>query len=197
MNFPESIENLIKQFSKLPGIGKRSAERFVFYLLGHEEDSKKLAESIGNLITKIHHCNICGNIAEEEQCPICRDKKRDSAAICVVENFKDLWAIEATGRYHGQYHILMGVIAPLEGIGPDKLRIDELVQRVKKGEVKEVILATSSGTEGDTTCLYIADLLKPLKVKVTRLAFGIPVGGDIEHAGQTTLGRSLDGRQSM
>jgi len=197
MNFPKTVENLIAQFSKLPGIGKKSAERFVFYLLDRKESIAELSKSIGDLAEKIDQCPICGNIAEGERCPICSDKKRDTGTICVVENFKDLYAVEASGGYNGHYHILMGLISPLEGIGPDKLRIDQLVQRIKKGGITEVILATSSGTEGDTTCLYLAELLKPLSVKVTRLAFGLPVGGDIEHADGTTLARALEGRRNL
>jgi len=197
MNFPKSVEDLISKFSQLPGIGKKSAERFVFYLLGHKENIGRLAESINDLATKIHQCSICGNIAEDRQCLICRDEKRDPHTVCVVENFRDLYAIEATGQYNGQYHIMMGVISPLEGVGPEKLRLNELVKRVREGKIKEVILATSSGTEGDTTCLYITELLRPLGVKITRLAFGLPVGGDIEHTDQTTLGRALDGRQTL
>ena len=197
MNFPETVEKLIKSFAKLPGIGKKSAERFVFYLLDKKEAVPQLAKAISDLGEKIHQCSICGNIAEGEQCPVCRDERRDPHSVCVVENFKDLYAIEASGGYRGQYHVLMGLISPLEGIGPDKLRINELVERVKKGKIKEVILAMSSGTEGDTTCLYLADALKSLPVKVSRLASGIPVGGDIEHADGTTLARAIEGRHNL
>jgi recombination protein RecR len=197
MKFPDSVENLIKRFSKLPGIGKKSAERFVFFLLGDRQALQQLGESINDLDLKIHQCAICGNIAEEEQCPICTDAKRDQSTLCVVENFKDLYAMEASQQYRGRYHILMGLISPLEGKGPEKLRMNELVERVKNDNISEVVLATSSSTEGDTTCLYIDSLLKPLGVKVTRLAFGLAVGSDIAHADQTTLGRALEGRQTL
>ena len=197
MKFPDSVENLIKKFSKLPGIGKKSAERFVFFLLGEREALQQLGQSINDLDLKIHQCTICGNIAEEEQCPICTDPKRDQSTLCVVENFKDLYAIEASQQYRGRYHILMGLISPLEGKGPEKLKIKELVERVKDENISEVILATSSSTEGDTTCLYIDRLLKPFSIKVTRLAFGLAVGSDIAHADQTTLGRALAGRQNI
>ena len=197
MKFPDCVEDLIKKFSKLPGIGKKSAERFVFFLLGDRVALQQLGQSINDLDHKIHQCAICGNIAEEEQCPICSDSKRDQSMLCVVENFKDLYAIEASQQYSGRYHILMGLISPLEGKGPEKLRIKELVERVKSENISEVVLATSSSTEGDTTCLYIDSLLKPLGIKVTRLAFGLAVGSDIAHADQTTLGRALEGRHIL
>ena len=133
MDFPKPVAELISQFSKLPGIGKKSAERFVFHLLDKKDSVVGLASSIADLAEKIHQCSICGNIAEEKYCPICRDDERDRRCICVVENFKDLYAIEATGRYRGQYHILMGLISPLEGVGPDKLRINQLLERIRKG----------------------------------------------------------------
>jgi len=197
MKFPESVQNLIDRFSKLPGIGKKSAERFVFYLLGEKNELRQLGDSIKDVDKKIHQCSTCGNIAENDQCPICLNPKRDPSTLCIVENFKDLYAIEASQRYDGRYHILMGLISPLEGKGPKKLRINELVERVKQEKISEVIMATSSTTEGDATCLYISSLLKPLGTKVTRLAFGLAVGSDISHSDQTTLGRAIEGRQSI
>ncbi len=198
MEFPEVVNKLISQFTKLPGIGKKSAERFVFHLLKIEpKEADEMADAIKEVKRKIHRCSQCGNIDEVDPCQICRDEKRNKRVICVVEEIRDLFAIEATGHYRGLYHILMGAIAPLEGVGPDNLRIKELIKRVKSAKVDEVIIATSSSVEGDATSLYLHKLLKPLGVKVTRIAFGLPVGSGIEYADQSTLIKALEGRHSI
>lgn len=191
MNYPQSLTNLIDQLKTLPGIGPKSAERIAFHLLN--SDTAKLASAISELKNKIRYCSQCFNLSEKELCAICNDTRRDKNTICIVENPKDVQAIEKTRKYHGLYHVLHGKISPLDGIGPDKIKIKELLQRVKKQQ--EIILATSSDVEGETTALYLAKALRSTGTKITRIAYGIPAGSSLEFADEITLMRSLEGRQ--
>lgn len=200
MILPESIQSLINALERLPGIGPKSASRLAFYLLRATEDiSQDLATALANLKAKTAFCQECFNITEagRERCGICDSPKRDGSVICVVEESLDVLALERTGGYQGKYHVLQGVLSPIEGIGPDDLKIKQLVDRVARGGVKEVILATNPSMEGDATALYLRQQLEPLGVRVTRLARGLPMGGDLEYADQNTLLRALSGRQEM
>jgi recombination protein RecR len=189
-----SIDKLIEEFSKLPGIGQKSAQRLAFYVLKiKKEEAKKLAQAILGVKEKVAYCSVCFNLTEDDPCRICKDKKRDSSAICVVEEANDVVAVEKTNQYKGLYHVLGGVLSPLDGIGPDELRIKELMSRLKKG-VKEVILATNPSAEGEATAVYLSKLIKPMGIKVTRIARGLPAGGDLEYADMATLSRALEGR---
>ncbi len=195
---PQSIKSLIEQFSQLPGIGPKTAERFVFYLLKkNPEEIKKFAEAIGQLKDKIKICSICQNYSEQDPCLICSDKNRDQTIICVVAEPTDLAAIEKTGEFKGVYHILGGVLNPLDNITPDKLKINELVERIKKNRPKEIILGLNPDIEGETTALYLNKILKTLDVKVTRLAKGLPMGSDLAYADQATLASALNNRRSL
>ncbi len=190
-----ALAKLIDEFNKLPGIGAKSAQRLAYYVLSMpQKDAEELAHAITNAHSKIHKCSKCCNLTDDELCPICKNPKRDRSTICVVEEPKDVVALEKTQEYSAMYHVLNGVISPLNGIGPDQLSIKELVNRVREDNVKEVIMATNATAEGETTAVYISRLLKPLGVKVTRLAYGIPVGGDLEYADEVTLARALEGR---
>ena len=192
------LENLIEQFQRLPGIGHKSAQRLAFYVLGLPEGgAEAFAQAILDARGSIHTCRVCQNLTEGELCPICADPTRDAGTICVVTDPKDLIAIERTREYHGLYHVLHGVISPLSDVGPEQLRIKELLQRVAQGDVKEIIMATNPDTEGETTALYIGRLLKPFGVKVTRLAYGVPVGGHLEFSDEVTLTRALEGRREL
>ena len=196
--YTKSLNELIDQFSKLPGIGAKTAERLAFYILkASKSDALALAHAISDVKTNIHQCRICYNLAETEVCSICSDVRRERDVICVVEQPKDVISLEKTGLCKWTYHVLNGHIAPLEGVEPDDLTIDALVGRVRQGSVKEVVMATNPNLEGDGTSLYIHSLLHPLGVKITRLARGLPVGGDLEYADQHTLLRALAGRQEM
>ena len=200
MLLPESIQSLITALERLPGIGPKSASRLAFYLLRASEDiSQDLSVALANLKANTAFCQECFNITEagRERCEICESQKRDGSLICVVEEALDVVALERTGGFHGKYHVLQGVISPIEGIGPDDLKIKQLVERVARGGIKEVILATNPSMEGDTTAMYLSQQLEPMGVKVTRLARGLPVGGDLEYADQNTLLRALSGRQEM
>jgi len=189
-----SIERLIEEFQKFPGVGRKTAQRLVFYLLrSPKEEIANLAEAIKVVKDRVGFCSICFNISEKDPCDICTDPNRDRTLICVVEEASDLWALEKTGEYKGLFHILGGVLSPLDGIGPDDLHIKELLSRLKEG-VKEVILATNPNTEGEATAVYLTNLIKPLKVKVTRIARGLPMGGDLEYADQVTLAKAIEGR---
>jgi len=189
-----SIDKLIEEFSKLPGIGQKSAQRLAFYVLKiKKEEAKKLAQAILGVKEKVAYCSVCFNLTEDDPCRICKDKKRDSSVICVVEEANDVVAVEKTNQYKGLYHVLGGVLSPLDGIGPDELRIKELMSRLKKG-VKEVILATNPSAEGEATAVYLSKLIKPMGIKVTRIARGLPAGGDLEYADMATLSRALEGR---
>lgn len=200
MLLPESIQSVINALERLPGIGPKSASRLAFYLLRvPDEVSQDLAAALTNLKAKTAFCQECFNITEagRERCEICESLRRDSSLICVVEEALDVLALERTGGFQGKYHVLQGVLSPIEGIGPDDLKIKQLIARVANGGVKEIILATNPSMEGDATALYLRQHLEPLGVRVTRLARGLPVGGDLEYADQNTLLRALSGRQEM
>jgi recombination protein RecR len=200
MLLPQSLQSLINALERLPGIGPKSASRLAFYFLrAPEEVSQDLAEALANLKANTTLCQECFNITEagRDRCEICESAQRDGRLVCVVEEALDVLALERTGGYNGKYHVLQGVLSPIEGIGPDDLKIKQLAGRVGNGEIKEVILATNPSMEGDATALYLRQHLEPLGVKVTRLARGLPVGGDLEYADQNTLLRALAGRQEM
>lgn len=200
MLLPESLQSLINALERLPGIGPKSASRLAFYFLrAPEEVSQDLASALANLKANTTLCQECFNITEagRERCEICESTQRDASLVCVVEEALDVLALERTGGYNGKYHVLQGVLSPIEGIGPDDLKIRQLIGRVGQGEIREVILATNPSMEGDATALYLSQHLEPLGVKVTRLARGLPVGGDLEYADQNTLLRALSGRQEM
>lgn len=195
---PEPISRLIDAFSKLPGIGEKSATRLAFHILRLPGDyAEGLAKSIVDTKNKVTLCPICYSFASENLCAICEDEERDKATICVVEKPVDLIAIERSAEFSGKYHVLHGVISPIEGMGPEDLRIKELISRLRDGNVKEVIVATNTSVEGEATALYLAKLIKPLGVDVTRIAHGIPVGGDIEYTDEITLGKALRDRKRM
>lgn len=196
--FAPPLEKLIEQFERLPGIGHKSAQRLAFYVLSMPEGgAEELADAVLQARRQIHTCKICQNLTEGEICPICADAGRDSGTICVVSDPKDLLAIERTREYRGTYHVLHGVISPLSGIGPEDIRIKELLRRMADTDVREVIMATNPDTEGETTAMYITRLLKPFGVRVTRLAYGVPVGGHLEFSDEVTLTRALEGRQEI
>ena len=200
MILPEPIQNLINALERLPGIGPKSASRLAFFLLRAPEDiSQELSEALSGLKDKIAFCEECFNITEAGRlrCEICENPKRDGGVICVVEEALDVLALERIGAYNGKYHVLHGVLSPIEGIGPDEIKSRQLIERVSKGGVKEVILATNPSMEGDATALYLQQQLRQFDVQVTRLARGLPVGGDLEYADQNTLLRALSGRQEM
>lgn len=192
-NIP-ALECLIDEFRKMPSVGTKSAERMAFYVLGLDEnETKELSSAITNAHEKIHQCSVCRNLTEAEVCPICNNGKRDMSMICVVESPRDVIAFERTHEYNGLYHVLHGVISPMNGIGPDDLTIKELLSRMND-TVNEVIMATNPTVEGEATAMYLSKLLKPIGVKVTRLAYGVPVGADLEYADEVTLMRALEGR---
>jgi len=192
---PKTLENLIDEFSRLPGIGRRSAKRIAFHLLHKTpEDSKALAKALVDFVENVHFCSICHSITENDPCEICADPRRQRSIICVVEEVSDLIAIEATNSYRGLYHVLGGVLDPLSGIGPEEITIDSLVERVKSGDIDEVVIAANPNTEGDTTAMFIAKILAPFGVEVTRIARGLPVGGDLEFADKSTLSRAIENR---
>ena len=192
------VQDLIDELGRLPGVGPKSAQRIAFHLLNADAaDVRRLAAVLVEVKDKVRFCAICGNVAEEEQCRICRDPRRDLTVLCVVEEPKDVVAIERTREFRGRYHVLGGAISPIEGIGPDDLRIRELMPRLADGSVTEVILATDPNLEGEATATYLTRLLKPMGLRVTRLASGLPVGGDLEYADEVTLGRAFEGRRSV
>lgn len=200
MILPESIQSLVTALERLPGIGPKSASRLAFFLLRAPEDvARDLSAALAGLKTGTAYCRECFNITDAGRtlCEVCDSTKRDASMICVVEEALDVLALERTGGYQGKYHVLQGVLSPIEGVGPDDLKIRPLVERVARGGVKEVILATNPSMEGDATALYLRGQLEPMGVKVTRLARGLPVGGDLEYADQNTLLRALSGRQEM
>ncbi|RCV52811.1 recombination mediator RecR [Marinitenerispora sediminis] len=193
-----AVQNLIDELGRLPGVGPKSAQRIAFHLLAAETaDVKRLVHALVEVKERVRFCSVCGNVAEEEQCRICRDPRRDAAVICVVEESKDVVAIERTREFRGRYHVLGGAISPIEGVGPDDLRIRELMARLSDGQITELILATDPNLEGEATATYLARLVKPMGLKVTRLASGLPVGGDLEYADEVTLGRAFEGRRSL
>jgi recombination protein RecR len=189
------IQDLIDELGRLPGVGPKSAQRIAFHIIQSDRvDVSRLAEVLKTVKERVKFCTICGNITEEELCKICRDPRRDNTSICVVEESKDVIAIEKTREFKGKYHVLGGAISPIDGIGPENLRIRELMQRLAETEIAEVIIATDPNLEGEATATYLTRLIKPLGVKVSRLASGLPVGGDLEYADEVTLGRAFEGR---
>ncbi|KIH97978.1 recombinase RecR [Streptomonospora alba] len=193
-----AVQNLIDELGRLPGVGPKSAQRIAFHLLASETaDVRRLADALIEVKDRVRFCEVCGNVSEETQCGICRDARRDSAVICVVEESKDVVAIERTREFRGRYHVLGGAISPIEGVGPDDLRIKELMSRLSDGQITELILATDPNLEGEATATYLARMVKPMGLKVTRLASGLPVGGDLEYADEVTLGRAFEGRRSL
>jgi len=192
------VQDLIDELGRLPGVGPKSAQRIAFHLLAADPvDVRRLAHVLVEVKDKVKFCSVCGNVAEEETCRICRDPRRDLALICVVEESKDVVAIERTREFRGRYHVLGGAISPIDGIGPEELRIRELMSRLADGVVTEVILATDPNLEGEATATYLTRLLRPMGLRVTRLASGLPVGGDLEYADEVTLGRAFEGRRSV
>ena len=193
-----SLQKLTEQFRKMPGIGAKTAMRLAFYVIGlPKDDAAELADTIKEASEKIHRCPGCCNLTDEEVCPICRSAVRKQSVICVVENVEALMAIENTNEYKGAYHVLHGVISPLDEIGPEDITVKELLARINAGGVEEVIMATGSNVEGELTAMYISKMLKPLGVKVTRLAYGLPVGSDLQYADAVTLSRAIQGRQAL
>ncbi|GAB3645965.1 recombination mediator RecR [Glycomyces tarimensis] len=193
-----ALGDLIEELGQLPGIGPKSAQRLAFHLLAAEKvDVERLTSALHRVKEQVRFCDVCGNVSESERCGICRDVRRTEELICVVEEPKDILAVERTGEFRGRYHVLGGAINPLEGIGPDDLRIRSLMTRLQSGETKELILATDPNTEGEATATYLAMLVKPMGFKVTRLASGLPVGGDLEYADEVTLGRAFSGRRDV
>ncbi|MBD8585030.1 MULTISPECIES: recombination mediator RecR [unclassified Frigoribacterium] len=190
------VQELIDEFGRLPGIGPKSAQRIAFHILQTETyDTTRLSELLVDVRTKVRFCEVCGNVTEQERCSICRDPRRSPATICVVEEAKDVQAIERTREFRGLYHVLGGAISPIDGVGPDDLRIRQLVQRLADDTVQEVIIATDPNLEGEATATYLSRMLAPFGLRVTRLASGLPVGGDLEYADEVTLGRAFEGRR--
>nr|WP_258567808.1 recombination mediator RecR [Paenactinomyces guangxiensis] len=195
---PEPISKLIEGFMRLPGIGPKTAQRLAFFVLSMEEDDVlDLAKALVRAKRDLRTCSVCGNITDQDPCYICTDKKRDSSVICVVQDTKDLMAMERTREYNGMYHVLHGAISPIEGIGPDELKIPDLLRRLGDETVQELILATNPNIEGEATAMYLSKLVKPFGLKVTRIAHGLPVGGDLEYADEVTLTKALEGRREV
>ena len=193
-----AIQDLIDALGRLPGIGPKSAQRIAFHILQAEpEIAAALVDSIRTVKERVKFCTTCGNVSEEDECRICRDPRRDNTSICVVEESKDVIAIERTREFRGKYHVLGGAISPIDGLGPEQLRIRALMSRLSDPEIKEVILATDPNLEGEATATYLARMIKPLDIKVSRLASGLPVGGDLEYADEVTLGRAFEGRRNV
>jgi recombination protein RecR len=198
MLYAAPIARLLEELEKLPGIGPKSAQRLAYYILrAEDENAAALADAIIEVKRTIHFCPRCFNFAEGELCEICSNGERDTALMCVVEEPRDLVAIERTGEFRGVYHVLQGAISPIDGIGPEQLRMSELLERVDAQDVTEIVVATNPNVEGETTALYVARMLKPLGIRVTRIASGLPVGGDLEYADEVTLGRALEARREM
>ncbi len=194
----DAVQNLIDQLGRLPGVGPKSAQRIAYHLLKvPRQDAVALAEAVVTAKDRVRFCEVCHNLSESERCTICADPRRDPTLVCVVEEPRDIVAVEKTGGFSGRYHVLGGAINPMEGIGPDQLKVRELLTRIDTDAVVEVILCTNPNLEGDTTAMYLARLLKPLGVRVTRIASGLPVGGDLEYADELTLGRALEGRRDV
>ncbi len=196
--YPEPLARLIDALQRLPGIGPKTAQRLAFFLLKRPaEEVAALAESLTQLKALIVYCRECGNVTQDDPCRICRDPRRDGRVLCVVEEPNDLLAIEKTGEFRGRYHVLLGALSPLDGIGPEDLKVRELLTRLEREPVEEIILATNPSVEGEATALYLAKLLKPLALRITRIARGLPVGGDLEYADEITLSKALEGRRDM
>lgn len=193
-----AVQELIDELGRLPGVGPKSAQRIAFHILEADaDDMKRLVNAIVTVKERVKFCTICGNVAEQETCSICRDPRRDPSAICVVEESKDVIAVERTRSFRGKYHVLGGSINPIAGIGPDQLRIRELLNRLSDDQVQEIIIATDPNLEGEATATYLVRMLKTIGIKVTRLASGLPVGGDLEYADEITLGRAFEGRRTV
>lgn len=195
MYYPQPLSDLIVSFSRLPGVGPKTAGRLAFYLLQHSAEALELSEAITAALQNIKQCTVCGNYTETDPCKICSGERRDKSLLCVVEQPRDVVALEKTGEYRGLYHVLHGVLSPMEGIGPEQLNLSGLFQRLEG--ISEVVLAVNPSVEGEATALYLARLLKPLGVKVTRIAHGLPVGGDLEYADEVTIARALEGRRQL
>jgi len=196
--YTPAVQNLIDELGKLPGVGPKSAQRIAFHLVKlSEQDALRLAHAISEAKEKVRFCETCFNMSDDQFCEICADQRRDHSLICVVEEPRDIVAVEKTHEYRGYYHVLQGAINPIDGIGPDQLRIRELLQRLQEGTVEEVILCTNPNIEGEATAMYLAKLIEPLEIPVTRIASGLPVGGDLEYADELTLGRAIEGRREM
>lgn len=194
--YTKPVQVLIDELGRLPGIGPKSAQRIAFHLLKMPvEDASRLADAITEAKARVRFCERCFNVADDVLCPICNDDSRDTSVVCVVEESRDIVAIERTGEFRGRYHVLLGVISPLEGIGPEHLKVRELVGRIEPEGITEIILCTNPNTEGEVTAMYLARLLKPIGMTITRIASGLPVGGDLEYADELTLGRALEGRR--
>ena len=194
----DAVQNLIDQLGRLPGVGPKSAQRIAYHLLKvPKEDALALASAVVTAKERVRFCEVCHNLSEAPRCQICADGRRDAALVCVVEEPRDIVSVERTGGFRGRYHVLGGAINPMEGVGPDQLKVRELLARIDSDAVVEVILCTNPNLEGDTTAMYLARLLKPLGVRVTRIASGLPVGGDLEYADELTLGRALEGRRDV
>ena len=197
-SYPKSLARLIEELEKLPGIGPKSAQRLALHLLhASQEDAEALAEAIRQVKQQIRACTLCFNYTDADQCAVCTDPNRDDSTLCVVGDPRDLMAMERAGSFRGRYHVLQGLISPMDGVGPESLRISELLDRIRGSTIKEVVLATNPTVEGDATAMYLAELLKPLGVKVTRIALGLPVGGDLDYADDVTIARALEGRTEM
>jgi recombination protein RecR len=193
-----AVQELIDELGRLPGVGPKSAQRIAFHLLAQDpEDVQRLVTALTEVKARVRFCVVCGNVAEEEQCRICRDPRRDVSLVCVVEESKDVVAIERTREFRGRYHVLGGAISPIDGVGPDDLRIRELMTRLADGSITEVIIATDPNLEGEATAAFLARTLRPMGLRVTRLASGLPVGGDLEYADEVTLGRAFEGRRLL
>jgi recombination protein RecR len=198
MMYEGAVQDLIDELGRLPGVGPKSAQRIAFHLLASESDDvERLASTLVRVKNDVKFCSICGNVAESEQCRICTDDRRDATVICVVEEPKDVLAVERTREFRGRYHVLGGAISPIDGVGPDDLRIRELLARLRDGVVTELILATDPNLEGEATATYLARLIGPMGLTVSRLASGLPVGGDLEYADEVTLGRAFSGRRRV
>lgn len=198
MRYAPPIARLLEELERLPGVGPKSAQRIAYWLLTADAaDADRLAASITEVKRTIHFCPVCFNFAEGDLCSVCADPERDRSIVCVVEEPRDLVAVDRTGEFHGTYHVLQGAISPIDGIGPERLRVRELIDRLGTDEITEVLIATNPNVEGETTALYLARLIKPLGIKVTRIASGLPVGGDLEFADEVTLGRALECRREM
>lgn len=196
--YTQPVQTLIDELGRLPGIGPKSAQRIAFHLLKiPTDDVHRLSAAIDDAKARVRFCSRCWNVAEGDLCPVCMDDRRDSTTICVVEESRDIVALERTGEYRGRYHVLLGAISPLEGVGPEHLKIRELFARIEPEGVREVIICTNPNTEGEVTAMYLARMLKTLEVRVTRIASGLPVGGDLEYADELTLGRALEGRREI
>jgi recombination protein RecR len=199
MILPQALEDLIEEFKKLPGVGRKTAERYAMHIINRytEDEVNQLTKSLSDAKARLHHCTICGNLTDEEICSICKDEKRDLSTILVVENTKDVFSIEKGSEYHGLYHVLNGVLSPMEGMGPDDINLESLWKRVVNDNVKEIIIATSSTPEGETTALYIKRVLQETDILVSRIGYGVPVGLNLEYADDLTLSKAIENRKKI